>query len=272
MSLELKLTENEHANLKRVFDEAIARKKLPVLGDSWSNAGNFDSKENDVMMSFDYNKNPTEVPADDESKLRFIMQVAQQQGTSALANAAKDFTHDSETWVDYFAKYPLLFNFQSRNSKTYKEDNFTLSGSITDTANFVKTFLGYSTPLGIAANLIGVIRSASSPVLQTQTTEKHLQYLAFCRGYDKASTLTIYRAQLNMKVSDVKAVCVSTRNITLDMSYDEVVFEINNTLALALYPQLSQLAVIEATKFISAFFNQFAAQEYRDFDKWLKSL
>jgi hypothetical protein len=270
------LPPEETQNLKVAFEKAkqnVSRPKgLKAAADPWGAAGNFDSAEHDVFLSFDYNKNTVAVPPEDEAAMRFVMQVVQSQGTHELANASKDFTHDSECWINFFCRYPLLFNFQSRITKTYKEDDFTLSGSVTGTANFVKTFLGYSSPEEIAVQLIGAIQSASGPVLSTQTTDKHLQYLVIARGYDKASTLTIYRAQLDMKVAEVKSICGGTKNVSLSMSYDEVVIELNNYLALALYPTLSKQAEAEAEKYILTFFTQFAAEEYSDFEKHLKSL
>lgn len=265
------LTPEQEKALGEAFEQAKQHSR-EMKKDSISQEQDFDAKEHDVFMNFDYNKNPDAVPPENEAQIRFIMQVVQSQGTHALSQAKKDLTKDSETWISFFENYPLLFNFQSRNSKTYKEDNFTLSGSIAEATSFVKAFLGYSCPTGIALNLIGVIQSASGPVLKTITTEKHVQYLALCRGYDKASTLTIYRAQLNMKVSDVKAICVETRNITLDIAYDEVTFEINNALALGLYPALSKQAVDIAAEHIGKFFLEFAEQEYRDFERFLRDL
>lgn len=268
------LTEEETASLKNAFQKA--RKPAIRLragsGDPEAALTDFDSNQHDVFMNFDYNKNPDEISPADEKSLRFIMQVIQNQATSALANAKQDLTHDSEAWISFFAKYPLLFNFQGRNSRTYHEDDFTLDGSIAESTAFVKAFLGYSCPAGIAASLIAAIQSSSGPVLKTQTTEKNLQYLALCRGYDKASTLTIYRAQLDMRINEVKAICVSTRSVALDIKYDEVTFEINNELALALYPMLSKQAADIAAKYLSAFFLQFAEQEYQNFEKYLRSL
>ena len=100
--------------LRTAFENAKKRQSAlsAVHNDQWLGEGNFDSKDHDVFINFDYNKNPDEVPAEKESKIRFIMQVVQQQATSSLANASKDLTHDSETWISFFTKYPLLFNFR----------------------------------------------------------------------------------------------------------------------------------------------------------------
>lgn len=260
--------------LRAIFGQAKkhSREAAAVTDLHAGQEGDFDDKEHDIFMDFDYNKNTEAISESDEGHIRFIMQVVQQQATHALAEASQDLTHDSETWISFFMHYPLLFNFQSRNSKTYHEDDFTLSGSVAEATAFVKTFLGYSCPAGIALNLINVIQSSSGPVLKNLNTEKHVQYLALCRGYDKASTLTIYRAQLNMKVNEVKAICVSTRKVALDIAYDEVTFEINNDLALGLYPELSKQAIEEAAKYIGKFFHKFAEQEYQDFEKYIRSL
>ena len=57
----------------------------------------------------------------------------------------------------------------------------------------------------------------------------------------------------------------------MDISYDEVTLEINNELAVALYPVLSKQAAETSAKY-QCLFRQYADEEYQAFEKYLKSL
>jgi hypothetical protein len=228
----------------------------------------FNSNEHDVSLQFDYNKNPAEVPPAQEAQLRFVMQIVQQQGTNGLANAGQDFTKDSDVWIEFFAKYPLLFNFQSRKSKILDSNDFTLSVN----SDLVTTCIDVNAPADIKSAFIQALQSSSGEVLSTTQKKEKLEYLALIRSYDKASTLTIYKAELRMEVTQVKTLCGGVEKVNLHIAYDEVVFEINNQLALAIYPELSKEAADIAVQYLSEFFKKFAEQEFRDFETWLDSL
>jgi hypothetical protein len=268
----LKLSSDEERGIRQAF-EAVrgAKAKRRMLADSaedaWAHTDTkFADPSNDIQLKFDYNTG--NVSADDEAKLRFVMQIIQNQGTDQLANAGKDFTRDSETWIAFFARYPLLFDFRSRRSKTFQESDFSLSVN----AKLFDQLLDAKAPDDIKTAFKQALQDSSGAVLSTTRKTTNIQYLAFMRGYADASTLTIYRAQLNMQVSAVKTLCGGTQKANLDISYDEVVFEINNALALALYPKLSEAAADKATAFIQDFFIRFAEKEFQDFNRWLNGL
>lgn len=261
------------SNLKEAFD--LAKNKSSNLffaepsSESWKKSeNNFGSNVRDVQLEFDYNNNPEEVPHDEEEQLRFIMQVVQQQGTNKLAQAGEAFTKNSDIWIEFFAKYPLLFNFQQRESKTLTENDFSLSVN----TKLVETCIDAKAPADIKAAFIQALQDSSGEVLSTTKKEQNLEYLALIRTYDKASTLTIYKAELQMKVKEVKSLCGGIKTVDLKIIYDRIVFEINNQLALAIYPELSKDAADLATKYLSEFFQQFAKQEFQDFENWLDSL
>ncbi len=271
----LNLTPENHVMLKNAFDKAIIESENNMCMSNGNDAIppiQFASDDHDVFIGFDYNKNEEAVSKEDEEKLRFIMQIVQNQATAALSSAKKDLTHNSETWIDFISRYPLLFNFKERQSKEFEEKDFLLKVKEEGIVRFVKTFLGYEAPISIVRQLIGALRTASGPVLDITSKNEHFQYLALCRGYDKASTLTIYRVQMDMSTSEIKTICRQEKKVALFMSYDEVVFEINNMLALALYPSLFQLSIETAEKELGALFLNYAGKQYRDFENYLKSL
>jgi hypothetical protein len=228
----------------------------------------FKDKQNDISLQYDYNKDPASIPPDVETKLRFIMQVVQQQATNKLVTSGKDFTHDPEVWIQFFARYPLLFNFQSRTGKKIDESNFTLSVN----SDLVNAVIDPASPQAIKAAFIQALRDNSNAVLTTTTKTTDLQYLTFVRSYAKASAITIYRAVLHEEVNTVKTFCAGGSSINLHVEYDEVVFEINNELALALYPSLSKISSRMVAKYLSEFFVEYAKQEFSEFEKWLDSL
>ncbi|GAB1537175.1 hypothetical protein ADMFC3_28060 [Geovibrio sp. ADMFC3] len=270
----MKLTAEQEKTLSAAFSEARAkqpqvkaREKTGV--ESWEKSDtDFATATHDAQLQFDYNKNPNEVSASDESKLRFIMQVVQQQGTNQLVTAGQDFTHDSEVWIQFFARYPLLFNFQLRESKKFSENDFTLSVN----ADLISTCIDAKAPEDIKNAFIQALKNSGGDALNSSTKENNLQFLTLIRSYDKASTLTIYRAQLDMKTVDVRTICGGVKKVDLKISYDRVVFEINNTLALAIYPTLVGQATDIAAQFMSTFFKQFAEKEFNRFKKWLDDL
>lgn len=229
---------------------------------------NFETKQRDVQLSFDYNPDKTIVSDEDEGKLRFVMQVVQQQATNKLASAGVDFTNDSETWIQFFARYPLLFNFRGRSKKHIDEKEFSLGVN----TKLVSAAIDAKAPEDIKSAFIQALQDAGGEVLKTTTKTTHLQYLTLVRSYSKASTLTIYRAQLDMETKIVKTLCGGTARAHLVVDYDQVDFEINNTLALGLYDALVKVAVDEAVAFMTSFFKLYAKQEFDRFDAWLKSL
>lgn len=228
----------------------------------------FTSKTHDIQLGFDYNKNPEAVPPEDESKIRFIMQVIQNQATTQLANAGKDFSKDSEAWINFFVNYPLLFNFQQRESRKHDENQFSLSVN----TDLVEALIDPKAPMDIKSAFIKALKNAGGEVIATTQKRDNLEYLALIRSYDKASTLTIYRAELKTKTSQVKILCGGTKKIDLHIVYDRIVFEINNQLAIAIYPELSKQAVDIASRYLQQFFSQFAEEEFKRFDDWIKGL
>lgn len=228
----------------------------------------FDSDVKDAELQFDYNKNPKAVSEADEKKIRFVMQVVQQQGTNQLSNAGKDFTNNSEVWIEFFTKYPLLFSFRSRQSKKLTENEFTLSVN----SALVGACLDSQSPTAIKEAFIQALKSSGGEALSKTDKTTNLQYLAIIREYDKASTLTLYKAELRMEVSKVKTICGGGSKVDLSIAYDQVVLEMSNELALAIYPKLASEAAEIATEFMSSFFKKFAEEEFDRFDQWLKSL
>lgn len=267
-------TQEKKGQLHEAFElaqkEALKRQEMvKAPSDSWQKSETkFDSNIHDVQLQYDYNKNPDLITKEQENQLRFIMQIVQQQGTNKLIDSGKDLTKNSDIWIEFFARYPLLFNFQERKSKTFTENNFSLSAD----AKLLEACLDASAPLDIKNAFIQALKDSGGEVISTTTKKQNLEYLALIRSYDKASTLTIYKAQLNMQVSEVKTICGGAKNVTLNISYDRIVFEINNQLAIAIYPELSKEAADIAVKYLTTFFKDFATKEFQKFENWLNTL
>ena len=267
----LNLDAEKQQKFQKIVDEVRQKQQNPLMttdsaGASSHSETQFDGPNFDITLQFDYNAG--NISAEDEAKLRFIMQFVQNQGTNALADAKKDFTHDSEAWIEFFARYPLLFNFRSRRSKKFEEKEF----SLTVNTKMMDTFIDAKAPADIKEAFKQALQDSGGEVLSTTKKNNDLQYLALIRSYDKAATLTIYRAMLKMEVSTVKTLCGGTQKAELKMEYDEIVFEINNMLALAIYPDLSKQATEVAIKFMKDFFLKFAEDEFKKFYEWLKNL
>lgn len=227
----------------------------------------FEKDKTDILMDYDQNKNPEFVTTEKETQLRFVMQVVQQQATNTFVNLGQDFTKDPELWIQFFARYPLLFNFREREGKHFEKKDFSLSAN----AELIEECLGANTPKNIADSFIHALQKSSGKVLEVSSENEHLQYLTVIRTYDKASTLTIYRAELKLEVSKVKTVCAGTQKQNLVIDYDRTVFEINDILAYALYPSLMETAKSELVARLTQFFLQMAREQFKKFDDWLKN-
>lgn len=261
-------------NLEQAFEDAKKWKlrhcRLRNGGgqEEWQQAKtNFEKNKTDIMMDYDQNKNPEAVSAELETQLRFVMQTVQQQATSQFADLGQDFTRDPELWIQFFARYPLLFNFRERESKTFDKKEFSLDAN----TELITDCLGANTPKNIADSFIKALQKSSGKVIETSSENEHLQYLTLIRTYDKASTLTIYRAELKLEVHQVKTICAGTSKQDLHIDYDRVVFEINNALAQALYGPLMETAKGELVKRLTEFFLQLARAEFEKFDAWMKN-
>ena len=92
------------------------------------------------------------------------------------------------------------------------------------------------------------------------------------REYDKASTLTIYKAELRMHVDEVKTICGGKKSVSLNIVYDRIVFESSKVIALAIYPELEKTGIEMATKILREFYVKFAEDEYRRFEDYINSL
>jgi len=226
----------------------------------------FADKNNDGQIQFDYNDGA--VSEEDEAKLRFVMQVVQNQGTQQLSKAGQDFTRDTEVWIQFFAKYPLLFNFRSRQSKTFSESDFSLTAN----TDLVKSLVDDSAPDAVKKSLLAALQSNGGDVIKTTKKEANVQFLCLIRRYSKASTLTIYKAELHNKVVDIKTMCGSAEKVDLDIAYDEIVFELNNALAIAMYEPMMKVAKDKMVDFVSEFFQKMAAGAIDDFNDWINGL
>lgn len=268
-------------NLKKAFDDAKQWKaqknprlmhKPGMLGASmeedWKEAKTkFEKDKMDIMLDYDQNKNEQAVSKEQEEQLRFVMQIVQQQATSQFAALGQNFTRDPELWIQFYARYPLLFNFRERESKHFEKKEFSLDAN----AELIEECLGANTPKNIADSFMRALRVASSRVIDSSSENEHLQYLTLIRTYDKASTITIYRAELKLEVSKVKTVCGGVQKQDLVIDYDRTVLEINNMLAFALYPSLIDAAKTELIERMTQFFLQWAKAEFDEFEKWLKN-
>ncbi len=268
-------------NLKKAFEDARQWKaqKDPrlmcnsgMLGASmdeeWAKAKTqFEKEKMDVLLDYDQNKNEQVISKEQEEQLRFVMQIVQQQATNQFATLGQNFTKDPELWIQFYARYPLLFNFRERESKHFEKKEFSLDAN----AELIEECLGANTPKNIADSFMRALRKESARVIDTSSENEHLQYLTLIRTYDKASTLTIYRAELKLEVSKVKTVCGGVQKQDLVIDYDRTVFEINNILAYALYPSLMETAKTELVARMTEFFLQMAKAEFDEFEKWLNN-
>lgn len=266
------MTDLEQARLKQAFQDAKEWERQRGYpsndgGEGWKEAKTkFEKAKSDVMLEYDQNVNPEAVSRELENQLRFVMQVVQQQGSNTFAKKGEDFTRNPELWIAFFARYPLLFNFREREKKVFDKKEFSLDAN----AELINDCLGANTPKIIADSFIKALREASGRVIAASSENEHLQYLTLIRSYDKASTLTIYRAELKLEVKKVKTICAGTAKQDLHIEYDRIVFEINNVLAQALYEPLVKAAKDELVSRLTEFFLKMAKEQFDDFDKWLK--
>ena len=266
------MTELEQARLEQAFQAAKEWKQQRAShrndgGGGWEEPKtNFEKAKNDTMLEYDQNVNPDAVSKELEDQLRFVMQVVQQQASNTFVKRGDDFTRNPELWIAFFARYPLLFNFRERESKTFDKKEFSLDAN----AELITDCLGANTPKSIADSFIKALQKASGKVISASSENEHLQYLTLIRSYDKASTLTIYRAELKLEVKKVKTICAGTAKQDLHIDYDRTVFEINNLLAQALYEPLVKAAKDELVARLTEFFLKMAREQFDDFDKWLQ--
>ncbi len=258
------MTELEQARLEQAFQAAKEWKQQRAShrndgGGGWEEPKtNFEKAKNDIMLEYDQNVNPDAVSKELEDQLRFVMQVVQQQASNTFVKRGDDFTRNPELWIAFFARYPLLFNFRERESKTFDKKEFSLDAN----AELITDCLGANTPKSIADSFIKALQKASGKVISASSENEHLQYLTLIRSYDKASTLTIYRAELKLEVKKVKTICAGTAKQDLHIDYDRTVFEINNLLAQALYEPLVKAAKDELVARLTEFFLKMAREQF----------
>ena len=162
----MQLSHESEKRIREAFESARLASK-PIKGlykieapEPWKKSENkFESDVHDMSLQFDYNKNPDVVPPEEEKMLQFIMQVVQQQGTSALQKGKRDFTKD----IEFYARYPLLFNFQQRESKTLQENNFSLSVN----TDLVKACIDDNAPENIKNAFIKALQDSQGNVFST---------------------------------------------------------------------------------------------------------
>lgn len=256
--------------LKSVFSKFLSKNEtlLAVGNEVPDPKSDFKNKVMDGQVDFDANLNPDLIDSSQEAKLRFVMQVVQQQATGEIVALGQDQANNPEIWVQFFARYPLLFNLRSRLSKSLKEEKFNLSVN----SELIGKVLPAKTPEDIKNAFVDALKSSAGEVFGKTKNETNMQFLALVRTYDKASTLTIYRAEMKSKVSEIKTTCGGTKSSQLDLIYDEITLEINNELAIGLYPALSQKTIDIAVRELTKFAEQMADKQFKEFRKWLDSL
>ena len=217
----------------------------------------------DVMMG---DETMTRVIA---NHIQYVMQIVENQATQSMPKAA---LKDSKLWFDYliqfFTGYPFpFFNYASHKDHNLERSHFQL-GVNTD---LVEDILGTQAPADARQAFIKALRSNGGKVLETDTEAKHLHYIAIIREYSKASRLRIFYATLDMDIKVIKTLCGGSESVHLKGSMTSTEFEINNELALALYPTLSQLETETASKALAEFVRSWSAKKNQQFQAWLAS-
>lgn len=246
----------------------MAQDPNAAANDDEKNKGEFKEQNFDVQLSFDYNMDPVAVPPKDEAKIRYVMQSIQNLATYHLEKKGKDFKHNSDAWIEYFSKFPLVFNFASRRTvkKDFKDFSLSTNGEL------IGSLVDAKAPQDVKDDLVAAIKKSGGELAKTSDEKQSVQYLSLIRVYGKASRLVIYKAQLDKDVKTIKTVCASAQKMDIKVLYDQVDFEINNQLAIGLQKPILDKTIKEVFPEIVKMFVVIAKESVDDFNAWLDGL
>lgn len=203
------------------------------------------------------------------NRIQYVLQIVQNQATQSMPSAgSKNSKLLFDFFNQFFTGYPFPF-FDYANHKDYdlERNHFQLAVN----TDLVEDILGTQAPADARQDFVKALRSHGGKVLETDTEAKHLHYIAIIREYSKASRLRIFHATLDMDIKVIKTLCGGSESVHLKGSMKSTEFEINNELALALYPTLSQLETETASKALAGFVRSWSAKKNQQFQAWLAS-
>ena len=201
--------------------------------------------------------------------IKYVLEIVQNQGTSTMPEAGlKDSKKLFDFWNKFLTKYPFpFFDYLAHKQYKLEKTNFTLG---VDT-ELVGDVLGSQAPTDARQDFINALKRHGGKALEVQTKAERLTYVAIIREYATASRLRLFHATLDADIKEVKTLCGGTESMHLKIDMESTEFEINNELALALYPKLSQLEEETACKVLSVFVRAWSQKKNQEFQAWLVS-
>ncbi len=158
-----------------------------------------------------------------------IMTVCQNMVQKVITDAAKarnippaDALKQMNVWIQGFVDFPFpFFNFKDTQSQTISKNDFSLSLD----ASLVESIVNISNVKGLVDAVIGALKKSGGKLVDYKNQNKKFNYFGIITGYNVTEVSTrVIKFQLDLKSTDIAALCGSFAKTKLDSAYDTYQF------------------------------------------------
>lgn len=234
------------------------------------------TKDNNVSGDMDIPK-PVSVDqqgtmsVDDYNKCAMLMSVCQNMVQKNIIDAAKIAGIDAATalkdmnaWVTGYVKFPFpFFNFKDTQTNTYKKDDFSIDAD----PDFVDQIVNLKGVEGLKEAVVGALKKSEGNLVKYTNTEKDFKYFGVITSYNETEiAIRVIKFSMQLKQTDVKALCGRVNKTHLDSSYDTFQFVGDKSLMIKMQEKMGDQMVDyfadKLLEFIKAFYDS-QLQEYK---------
>lgn len=208
--------------------------------------------------------------AEDYKACAMVMAVCQNMVQKSLTDAAQkagipaaDALKNMNAWVQGYVDFPFpFFNFKDTQSQDVKKADFVLNAD-PDVIESVVNIKGVG---GLKDAVIGALKKSGGDLIKYSNTDQKFNYFGIITSYNQTEiALRVIKFQMNMKSTDVKALCVTSTKTNLDSSYDTYQFVADKDLMIKMQARMGgQMIDYMATKLLE-FVQKFYDDQLADY-------
>lgn len=203
------------------------------------------------------------------------MNMVQQTLTDAAKTAgvpAADALKNMNAWIKAYVDFPFpFFNFKDAQSNTVEKKEFSLKAD----PDVVESIVNIKNVQGLKDAVVGALKKSGGEIAGYAGTDQKFNYFGVITGYNETEiSVRLIKFQLNLKSTNVKALCVTYDQTELDSAYDTYQFVADKELMIKMQAKMGdQLVDYMAQKlleFVEAFYDQQLAAYKKDLAQLLQ--
>ena len=161
-------------------------------------------------------------------------------------------------------RVPIPFlNFQDKQSDAQKKDKFSLTAD----PEVVESIVNIKNVVGLTEAVKMALKKSGGKLADYQGSERHFNYFGVVTAYNETNiAVRVIKFALNLKETDVTALCVHYTQTKLDSTYDTYQFVADKELMIKMQAKIGEKVVeyiaAKLLKFVETFYDK-ALADYR---------